>query len=456
MPIDPERVLQGVVDSTDATERLTVKGGDGNKKAAQERVISRLRLLWERRRFLVRVTGCGLLAATLVAFLTSKRYESTARLMPPDSQSGSGMALMAAFTARTGAGLGPFASDLLGMKTTGSLFVGVLSSRSVQTRLVEQFNLRQVYGLRSWDDARKQLSENTRVSEDRKSGIITVTVSDHSPQRAAALANTYIDELNRLVVELTTSSAHRERVFLEERLKSVQHDLESAEKDFSQFASKNTAINISEQGKAMVEAAATLQGRLIAAQSELESLRQIYADNNVRVRAIRAQIAELQRQLEKLDGEEQGVSATSRENGQSPYPSIRKLPLLGVPYADLYRRIKVQETVFEILTQEYELAKVAEAKETPSVRLLDAANVPEKKSFPPRTLMICVGTFLSWALGMAWVLGTTHWSEIDQEDPAKVLATEVWGTLKADLGWTSDNGHGFRAKTSAIWRNLRR
>src|SRR5205085_1294095 len=138
-------------------------------------------------------------------------------------------------------------------------------------------------------------------------------------------------------------------IFLEERLRTVSQDLEAAEKEFSQFASKNTAIDIKEQGKAMVEAAATLQGELIAAQSQLEGLRQIYSDNNVRVRSIKARITELQLQLEKLGGVDESASPVKTQPGESSYPSIRKLPLLGVPYADLYRRTKVQEAIYETL-----------------------------------------------------------------------------------------------------------
>src|SRR5436190_20881851 len=107
----------------------------------------------------------------------------------------------------------------------------------------------------------------------------------------------------------------------------------------------------------MVEAAATLQGELIAAQSELQGLRQIYTNNNVRVRSVQARIDELKNQLEKIGGKGD-ETGTSSQASDSIYPSIRKLPLLAVPYADLYRRTKVQEAVFETLTKDYELAKV--------------------------------------------------------------------------------------------------
>jgi uncharacterized protein involved in exopolysaccharide biosynthesis len=398
-------------------------------KTARERTVSRLRLLWEQRRFLLRAALCGLLAATALAWLVPKRYESTARLMPPDGQSGSGMAVLAAISGR--AGTMPGVNDLLGVKTTGSLFVGVLGSRTIQTRLVDQFELRRVYRVRRSEDACRELADTTHISEDRKSGIITLAVSDRSPDRAAALANAYIEALNRMVADLNTSSAHRERIFLEARLQAVQQDLEIAEKDFSQFASKNTAINIPEQGKAMVGAVATLQGQLIAAESELEGLRQIYTDNNLRVRAVRARVAELQRQLERMGGKREGDASDTEAN--AIYPSVRKLPLLGVTYADLYRKTKVQEAVFETLTQQYELAKVAEARETPSVKILDAASVPEKPSYPPRLLIICLGALLSGVVAVVWVLGSVRWKSLDAQDPAKVLAKEVLKTVRASV-----------------------
>jgi capsule polysaccharide export protein KpsE/RkpR len=437
---------QQIVEPPDLSESLVTEEDEG----ARDRLVSKLRLLWGERRFLFRVTGYGLLVATLIAFSIPKRYESMARLMPPDSQSGSGMAMLAALTARTGSDLGILASDLFGFKSSGALFVGILSSRTVQDRLIDRFDLKKVYGVRLYESARNKLTENTSISEDRKSGIITITVTDRDPQRAAAMGRKYVEELNRLVAELSTSAAHRERLFLEDRLKAVKQELDTAAKEFSQFASKNVAIDIKEQGRAMVEAAAILQGQVIAAQSELEGLKQIYTDNNVRVRSVRARIAELRRQLEKLGGMEADQSAKAGQEKESVYPSIRKLPLLGVTYADLYRRTKVAEVVYETLTQQYELAKVQEAKEIPTVKVLDVANVPEKKSFPPRLLIMFMGAFLSISLGVVWVLGSARWGEMDPGDPRKALGQEVLTTLRARVSWGSQNGSCLGALTSKV------
>jgi len=418
--------------------------------------VQRLRLLWNERRVLNRAAAAGLLLGTLIAFLLPKKFESTTQLMPPDSQSTSGMAMLAALTAKTGGGLGGIAGDLLGMKSSGALFIGILRSHTVEDRLVERFELKKVYWAKLDESARRKLDESTLISEDRKSGIINITVTDGDPKRAAAMAQAYVDELDRLVAQLSTSSARREREFLESRLKAVQVDLEEAEKEFSQFSSKNGAIDIKEQGRAMVEAAATLEGQLIAAKSELEGLKQIYTDNNVRVRSTRARIAELQNQLEKIGGKgESALSAGSARN-DSFYPSIRKLPLLGVQFADLYRRTKVQEAVFEALTQQNELAKVQEAKETPSVKVLDVAKVPEKKSFPPRLLIMFLCTFLMLAGGTVLVLGRAHWAEVEPTDPGKVLAQDVFRTLHARLPWAASNGSRLQASAERAETDLLR
>ena len=189
----------------------------------------------------------------------------------------------------------------------------------------------------------------------------------------------------------------------------------------------------------MVEAAATLQGRLIAAQSELEGLRQIYTPNNVRVRALQARIDELQKKLNQMGGGDL-ESASASPDGETQYPSIRKLPLLGVTYSDLYRKTKIQETLFELLTQQCELAKVQEAKETPSVKFLDVPVVPEKRSFPPRLFIMFLGSFFALMLGCLWVLGRTSWEDIDPQHPGKVLAQDVYTRIRANLKLTSANG----------------
>jgi tyrosine-protein kinase Etk/Wzc len=265
------------------------------------RTIARLGLLWTQRQILYRWAAIGLAVSIVIAFVIPVRYTSSVRLMPPD-QTQQGVASMLAALGKSGGDVGAIGGELLGLKTSADMFVGVLRSRTVEDDLINKFDLRKVYRHRRYSDTRKELDERTDVVADRKSGIITLKVSDRSPDRAAAMGLEYVEALNRIVITLNTSAAHKERVFLEERLGQVQQELETAEKDFSQYASQNTTIDVKEQGKAMIGAAADLEGELIAAETQLEGLRQIYAPNNVRVRSVQARIAEYRRQLQKLGG----------------------------------------------------------------------------------------------------------------------------------------------------------
>jgi capsule polysaccharide export protein KpsE/RkpR len=424
-------------------------------------------LLWERRRFLWRFTIRGLVIVTIIAFLIPKRYESTTRLMPPDQRSGSGLAMLAAMAGRgsssgglAGLGsLGSIASDLLGSKTSGALFADILKGRTVQDRLIERFDLRKVYWDRYWEDARKDLTKYTDIKEDRKSGVITITVTDRDSHRAEKMAEAYVEELDRLVAQVSTSSARRERIFIEQRLKEVKRDLDNASQQFSEYASKNTIVDVNSQTKAMVEGAARLQGELIVAQSELEGLEQIYTTNNVRVRSLRARVEELKNQLGKIGGTSAPLAAKQADsaagsNSDQLYPPIRQLPLLGVRWLDLYRETKIQETVYELLTQQYEIAKIEEAKEIPTVKVLDAADKPERKSSPKRLLLIGLGTLLALSVAIVWVLGTTTWRQMDPEDPRKQLGEEVFAKSAAFCSQRLGRSH--TAARARAWWEARR
>lgn len=401
-----------------------------------------MRLLWQERRQIGRATVIGLFLSLLIAFLLPVRYQSATRLMPPDQQSGSGLAMLAALAGRGSSSsssggmagalqgsLGNVAGDLLGLKGSGALFVDMIDGSTIQDDLIRKFDLRKEYHDRYWEDARKELAEHTDVKEDRKSGVITIQVTDHDPRRAQAMAQAYVDALNGVVAQVSTSSARRERIFIEGRLTTVKQNLDSALQAFSDYASQKGTFDVPSQTKAMVESEAGLQGQLIAAESELEGLKQIYTDNNIRVRSLEARVGALRKQVENLSGNKADLNSDDSQIA-GDFPSIRKLPLLGVQWANLYREMKTQETVYELLTQEYEFAKIQEAKEIPSVNVLDAPLVPEKKSFPPRSVITLAGAALSLSLAGIFVIGSAAWKRNDSAE--KELAEEIWGQIAAD------------------------
>jgi capsule polysaccharide export protein KpsE/RkpR len=328
-------------------------------------------------------------------------------------------------------GFGLDAASLLGAKTPGAFYVEVLKSRTVQDRLINRFDLRARYGKSTYFEARKKLARFTDIEEDKKSGVITLTVTDYEPKMAAQIANAYVDELNRLAVDLNTSSAHRERQFLEERLATAKQDLASASAALSQFTSKNSMVDPQNEGRAVMDAAARMQGELIASETELRGLQQIYSDDNVRVRTLKARMAELQSQLKKLVGQNNDVSAQGTVGWSAPYPSMHTLPGLGSRYAELYREAKIQEAVYAFVTQQFEMAKIQEAKELPIVRVMDAGVAPEKRSSPIRSLIVAGSVFGAFLLACLWVVGKYRWQQIPVDDSYRLLAADVAGEFRS-------------------------
>lgn len=399
-------------------------------------------VLWTQRRLLLRTVAVGLLIGIPVVFLIPKQYESTARIMPPENSS-SGAAVLAALAGHGTSdfgGLGGLAANLLGVRTTGPLFVDLLRSGSVSDDLIQKFQLQQVYNKRYRVDAAKKLARRTSVVEDKKSGVISITVEDSDPRRARDMAQAYLDELNLLVNRTNTSSARIERVFIEHRLRGAEGELEEAQKALSDFSSTHATIDLKEQTRATVDAAAKLQAQLIVEQTELDSLKQIYGDENVRVRAAHARVAELNAQLKEIGGTSEPLEADPAVSPKdSPaldrigmeYPSLRQIPRLAVPYADIYRRVKVQESVYELLTQQYELARIQEAKDVPVVRVIDAPGIPEKKSFPPRIIFALLLAGLVVIAAAMQILMRERWNDLSAEDPRRVFVGRVFADLAA-------------------------
>jgi capsule polysaccharide export protein KpsE/RkpR len=411
---------------------------DGGPLLAQNKYnwVDNASIFWENRRFFIRVAALTFLLSLMLALILPKQYESRARLMPPE-QANSGAAMLAALVGKgTGSGggaggLAGLAGTLLGVKNSSALFVALLRSGTVSGHLVERFNLREVYHKHYRSDAVKRLSRETTVTEDAKSGVITIVVTDKSPFRARDLAQGYLDELNDLVAKVNTSSAHREREFIEQRLKTVQNELQHAQVELSEFSSKNATIDVKEQTRAMVDAAAKLQGQLIVSESELDSLKQIYGDDNVRVRAANARTSLLQGELQRESGQSDQDLSQNSIDASHPYPALRQLPQLGVQWANLYRSVRIHETVFDLLSEQYETARIEEVKSIPTVSVIDVPGLPERKSGPHRFLIVLSSTILSVILAGIFLLMKRSWVSMRPDDPRRMLVAQILKTARS-------------------------
>jgi uncharacterized protein involved in exopolysaccharide biosynthesis len=387
--------------------------------------------IWNERRFVLRCTVFAIFLFTAIAFLLPNHYTATTRLMPPD-YGGSGMELALSALSNTAGGAGGvtgLASRLLGMNTSDDLLMGVLRSENVQDRVIKKLGLMNVYSQKYIEDGRKKLESHTSLTTDAKTGIIGISVTDDNQARAAQIANAYVAELNAALAEVNTSSAHRERLFLEQRLQQIAQQSETDSKEFALFASQNAAVDIPDQARSMVAAGAELQSQLIIAQSELKGLEQIYSGNNARVKAARARVDELQRQVNRFGGKNVNPTTDASLSPDELYPSVRQLPLLGVKYLVLYRRSKVDDAVFELLTKEYEIAKVQEAREVPTAQVLDIALVPGKKSSPHRLIIMLEGMLVGFVLSCTYLVVHILWKSTEDSNRKKLLLRDVFYTF---------------------------
>ena len=385
--------------------------------------------VWKQRRWLGKLIACGTVVAIGIALLTPNEYTSTAQLMPLDAQTFSSASLLSPLNGAAGLLGGSVGGGLLNQRTPGGTAIGILSSPTVEDDIINRFDLLHAYHTKLYQDARSVLAANSVFDEDKKSGIISISVTDHDRYRARDIAQAYVEELNKLVNSLSTSSARRERIFLEDRLSSIKDSLDASSHTLSQFSSRNATVDPQKEGEATVEAAERLQGELIVAQGQLSGLKAVYADDNVRVRQVRAQIEELQSQLRKMSGMGEDANATDLKADQV-LPSVRQLPLLGYTYYDLARQVTVQEGLYETLTKQYELAKVQEAKEIPPIKVLDQPGVPERKSRPHRLTITLLGAILSAFAGIVWILTRTLWELMDDSHPAKLFLDKLSDSVR--------------------------
>lgn len=383
--------------------------------------------LWLRRRWLAAVTGIGMLVAIGIGLLIPNQYTSVAQIMPPSQQSVSGTSTFESLTG--GLSILSGGGGLLSSKTPGQIAIGILNSHTAQDSIINRFDLRHVYHAKLYIDARTVLTRRTVLDEDKKTGIVSIAVSDTDKYRARDIAEAYVQELDRLLNEENTSSAHLERVFLEQRLDTLKTNLDSAANKLSQFSSRNATLNPQSQGASLMDAATRLQGQLITAQSELSGLKAQYSNDNIRVRTVQARIDELQSQLRKMGGIGDKQDGADLKANQL-YPSIRELPLLGSTYSDLYRKMTIQEAIYEALTKQYELAKVEEAKEIPTIKVLDNPELPERKSSPHRSILAIWGALLAAFAGVAWVIVRKLWEIMDETNPLKVIRLSILESIR--------------------------
>lgn len=368
-------------------------------ESKREHTAYRVRLFVREWRRLAGALFLFLAIGLALAFVIPPVYESSATLMPSEVPNLGRTALMQNSLVGVAA-IASGAADGLGLHTPGAKFIVILHSKSLADRLIDRLNLMQVYGARLRSQARDRLALNTIILEDRRTGLITITVRDHEKRRSRDLAQAYTEELNGLNAEMNAGAAHQQRVFLEQRLKEVKTQLDKTANELANFSSRS-AVFAPDQLKAQAESAVELEGKLMGLQTTLSGLLERYTEKNLRVQEVKAQIASVQGQLRKLRGNE----LPGRGEGNAPlFPNLSSLSHLQPTYTSLLRDSKGLTALYEILEQQLELAKIEEVKELPTLRVLDPPELADFRVSPHRKKILAVAGLLGLLVGAGYVL----------------------------------------------------
>jgi len=351
------------------------------------------RAVVRRARLITGITVATAVVALVVSLLLPNYYKAETRIFPPQDKGGN---LAAQLLGQGGAGLLGLAGGISPVKTQGELFVEIMKSRTVLDRIVDRFDLLNLYKKRFREDARKRLLELISAKEERKSGIIVLTVEDRDPKRAADITNAFVEELKSLKGGLAISEAGQRRMFFEDQIRQTKASLSRAEEEIKAFQQKTGMFQIDAQARAIIEGIARLRAGIAVKEVEARVLRSFATAQNPDVQRVEEEIRALRSELEKLE--------TSKGSGVDPIMSSGRVPEMGMEYLRKLRQLKYNETLYELLSKQYELAKLDEARDTVVIQVIDRAVTPERKYWPRISLIVSVATVMAVFFSVIFVL----------------------------------------------------
>jgi tyrosine-protein kinase Etk/Wzc len=338
------------------------------------------------------VTLAAAIAATIVSLLLPNVYTATTILLPPQQNQSATSILVGQISMLSG-----LSGADLGLKNPSDLFTAMLKSRSVQDAIVKQFDLRRVYWVKRFEDARKKLDNRSRIAAGDE-GLISISVSDANPRRAADLANAYVDQLRVLNQGLAVSEAAQRRLFYQQKIDEEREALAQAELALKQAEEKSGLVQPDAQARAIIEAVAGARAQVSIKEVQLQAIRTYATANNPDLKRAEQELASLRGQLARLER-----STGALGNGNMEIPT-RRLPEVELDYIRRARDLKYHEALFDFLSKQLEAARIDEAREAVVVQVVDKAVAPERKSGPRRTLIVLVATAVAFILSCLWML----------------------------------------------------
>ncbi len=361
------------------------------ESGGQLSLLDLLIVIAERKRMVLTVTMLFAVAAIVFSLVVPVRYTGMVTLLPPQESSSIGSVL----TSQLGnlGGVAALAGGSLGLKNPNDRYVAMLQSRTVEDSMVRRFGLMKEYHAHYLSEARRDLDNHTTIDGSGKDGLIHISVEDHDPRKAADLANGYVDQFRDLSEHLAITEASQRRLFFQQELEHAKDNLANAEEALEKMELTTGVIQPESQERALIESATSLRAQIAAREVQIQGMQTYATGQNSEVVQAQQELAGLRAQLAKLGGSEDS-------SGSDFLIPKGVVPKVGLEYVRKLRDVKYYETIFNILARQFEMAKLDEAKEGAQIQVIDPAIVPDRKSYPKRTLIVLGATLLGLFVGL--------------------------------------------------------
>lgn len=355
-----------------------------------------LLIITQRKKLVGIVTAVCTAVALILAFALPQEYTATVTILPPQGNP-SMSSMLASQLSGMGGAMSGVASSVLGMKNINDMYVSMLKSRSVEDAVIQRYGLQSEYRKKYLGDTRKALEKHTRIDGSTKDGLIRLNFTDRDPNRAAEVANGYVDQFKGLSQHLAITEASQRRVIFENQLEKTKVDLENADEALKKTQLSTGMVQVDGQARAMIDSAARLRAQIVAKEVQIEAMRSYAGDENPALTQAQTELDGLRAQFNKLVGSKGGSS-------DDVFIPKGEVPQAGLEYVRRLRDVKYYEAIFEVLAKQLELAKLDEAREGAFIQVVDPAVAPEQKSFPKRGLFAIFGVALGFTFGIMLAL----------------------------------------------------
>lgn len=383
--------------------------------------------LAKKRRFIFLFTLAVAVLTVVISLLVPNRYTGYASILPPQQSGGGAAALLSQFA---GGGGGGGLSALLGSGLSGrtqiDVYVAMFNSRTVEDAMIHRFDLMKAYRTKKMSIARKTFESRSTAVAGLKDGIIRVSVEGPTPEKAAEMTNAYVEEFQKLASGVAVTEAAQRRLFYEHQMQDAENNLSNAEQDLKKTELSTGFVQPEAQSRAMMESAATIQALISAKQVQIQALSSSATEDNPEMIVLKRQLAELQGQLRQLTG-------TSGSESELFVPK-GKVPQAALDYIRKLREVKYREVLFQAIATQYQMAKLDEAKQGTIFQVIDPAVPPDTHSFPHRSILVIVFTFLAFMIACFIVWAKAAWRSMkdDPQDGPRVAALlSAWQGPKA-------------------------